>query len=165
MHRIEIDPDLAARLREERGGRLHLHERLDGARTAHVVIDLQNGFMEPGSPVEVPIAREVVPNVNAISEAVRAAGGVNVFVRFTTPPLEAWSSFYSRFPPEHRLAHREAFVAGSHYWQLWPGLGVRDEDLIVEKERFGALIPGTSDLHDVLQSRGIDTLIITGTVT
>jgi ureidoacrylate peracid hydrolase len=165
MHRIEIEPRLAARLKRERGGRLHLHETLDAARTAHVVIDLQNGFMEPGAPAEVPIAREIVPNVNAISDAVRVAGGVNIFVRFTTPPLEAWSSFYSRFPDEHRRAHREAFVADTHYWQLWPGLDIRDGDLIVEKGRFAAFIPGTSDLHEVLQGRGIDTLIITGTVT
>lgn len=165
MHRIEVEPGLAARLKQERGGKLHLHERLDAAHTAHVVIDLQNGFMEPGSPVEVPTAREIVSNVNAISDAVRRAGGTNIFVRFTTPPLETWSSFYSRFPAEHRQAHREAFAPGTHYWQLWPGLDVRDEDLIVEKTRFGAFIPGTSDLHDVLQARGIDTLIITGTVT
>ena len=165
MHRIEIEPGLAARLKRERGGRLHLHERLDAARTAHVVIDLQNGFMEPGAPAEVATAREIVPNVNAISEAVRLAGGTNIFVSFTTPPPDAWSSFYSRFPPEHRQAHREAFVAGSHYWQLWPGLDVHDGDLMVEKGRFAAFIPGTSDLHEILQDRGIDTLIITGTVT
>lgn len=167
MHRIEIEPGLAARLKRERGGKLHLHERLDGPRTAHVVIDLQNGFMEPGAPVEVPAAREIVPNVNAISDAVRRAGGTNVFVRFTTPPdaLTNWSSFYSRFPEDVRRAHQQAFAPGSHYWQLWPGLEVRNEDLIVEKGRFGAFIPGTSDLHDVLQARGIDTLIITGTVT
>ena len=141
------------------------HSSLDLSRTAHLIVDLQNGFMEPGAPAEVPIAREIVPNVNAISEAVRRAGGTNIFVRFTTPPLEAWSSFYSRFPPEHRQAHRDAFVAGSHYWQLWPGLDIKGEDPIVGKGRFAAFIPGTSDLHDVLQARGIDTLIITGTVT
>jgi ureidoacrylate peracid hydrolase len=165
MHRIEIEPHLAARLKRERGGRLHILETLDAARTAHVVIDLQNGFMEPGAPAEVPIAREIVPNVNAISEAVRRAGGTNIFVRFTTPPLDAWSSFYSRFPAEARQAHREAFVADTHYWQLWPGLDIRADDLIVEKGRFAAFIPGTSNLHEVLQSRDIDTLIITGTVT
>jgi ureidoacrylate peracid hydrolase len=167
MHRIEIEPDLAARLKRERGGKLHLHERLDAARTAHVVIDLQNGFMAPGAPVEVPTAREIVPNVNAISEAVRRAGGTNIFVRFTTPAeaLEAWSSFYSRFPENVRRAHQQAFAPGAHYWQLWPGLDVRDGDLTVEKGRFAAFIPGTSDLHEILQARGIDTLIITGTVT
>jgi ureidoacrylate peracid hydrolase len=31
--------------------------------------------------------------------------------------------------------------------------------------RFGAFVPGSSDLHACLQERGIDTLIISGTVT
>ena len=39
------------------------------------------------------------------------------------------------------------------------------KDSIVDKTRFGAFVPGSSDLHDILQARGIDTLIITGTAT
>jgi hypothetical protein len=31
--------------------------------------------------VEVPTAREIVPNVNRISAELRAAGGTNVFLR------------------------------------------------------------------------------------
>jgi hypothetical protein len=50
MHRIEISRVLLERLAQERGGRLHLFDTIDPARTAHVVIDLQNGFMEPGAP-------------------------------------------------------------------------------------------------------------------
>lgn len=167
MHRIELSRDLLERLKQERGGRLHVLDRIDPARTAHIVIDLQNGFMEPGAPVETPIAREIVPQVNAISRAVRAAGGLNVFVRFTTPvgALQDWSSFYKRFAPEGRKAHQEAFAPGAHYWRLWPELEVQPDDWIVDKHRFGAFIPGTCDLHEKLQARGIDTLIITGTLT
>jgi ureidoacrylate peracid hydrolase len=167
MHEIQINPGLIEQLTRERGGRLHLFDEVDPARTAHVIVDLQNGFMEPGAPVEVPTAREIVPNVNAISNAVRKAGGVNLFIRFTTPPdaLQAWSSFYARFTPESRKAHQEAFAPGAHYWQLWPDLDVRDSDLKVNKGRFAAFIPGTCDLHQILQDRGIDTLIVTGTLT
>ena len=35
----------------------------------------------------------------------------------------------------------------------------------MKKNRFGAFVPGSSDLHAVLQARGIDTVIITGTAT
>jgi ureidoacrylate peracid hydrolase len=167
MHKIQLNPELIERLTRERGGRLHLFEQIDPARTAHVIVDLQNGFMEEGAPVEVPIAREIIPNVNAISNAIRKAGGVNVFVQFATPPdaLQAWSSFYTRFAPDGRKAHQEAFAPGAHYWQLWPALEVRESDLKVNKGRFAAFIPGTCDLHEMLQARGIDTLIVTGTVT
>jgi len=140
---------------------------LDLERTALVVIDMQNGFMEPGAPVEVPMAREIVPNVNAISKAVREAGARNIFVRFTTPAaaLDQWSSFYSRFSPQSRQAHQEAFAPGAHYWKLWPELDVRDDEAKVDKGRFAAFIPGTCDLHEMLQQRHIDTLIISGTLT
>jgi ureidoacrylate peracid hydrolase len=48
---------------------------------------------------------------------------------------------------------------------LWPELEVQVKDSIVDKTRFGAFVPGSSDLHDILRARGIDTLIITGTAT
>jgi ureidoacrylate peracid hydrolase len=35
----------------------------------------------------------------------------------------------------------------------------------VKKNRFGAFVPGLSDLHSILQSRNVDTVIITGTAT
>src|SRR5260370_21129310 len=44
-------------------------------------------------------------------------------------------------------------------------LRCRRRTFIVDKTRFGAFVPGSSDLHDILQARGIDTLIITGTAT
>jgi len=166
MHRISIPPVIAVRLGEA-GDDLSLPGGVDPARTAHIVIDLQNGFMEPGAPVEVPAAREIVPQVNAISRALREAGGTNVFVRFTTAPdgERSWSTFYARMPAEQARGHREAFTPGHHYWELWPGLDVEPADLKVDKTRFGAFIPGTCDLHEILQRRGIDTLIVTGTLT
>jgi ureidoacrylate peracid hydrolase len=168
MHKIMLDPDLVKRLTQQRGGKRHLIDRLDPARTAHLVIDMQNGFVEAGAPVEVPIAREIVPNLNRVSQAMRAAGGANYFVQFTTPvgDLSSWSSFYSRFSKEVAVAHQAAFTPGAHHWQLWPALDVDGSvDETIEKRRFGAFIPGTCDLDAMLRARGIDTLIITGTLT
>ena len=42
---------------------------------------------------------------------------------------------------------------------------MRPEDLTVEKNRFSAFIQGSSDLAAVLRGRGLDTILITGTVT
>jgi len=168
MHKTMLDPDLVARLRAERGGALHVVEALDPRRTAHLVIDLQNGFMEPGAPVEVPMARAIVPAVNRISQALRAAGGTNVFLKFTTPvgDLDSWSTFYGRSSARTSALHQDAFAPGAHHWQLWPALDVDEAaDLQVEKRRFGAFIPGTCDLDAILRARGIDTVIISGTLT
>ena len=167
MHDIMLDATMRQRHAAERGGRPHVVKRLVPAQTAHLIIDMQNGFMEQGAPVEVPMARRVVPAVNRISRALRAAGGTNIFLQFTTPrDLASWSTFYERYPPEFAAAHQAAFTPGAHFWQLWPELDVDPaRDAFIEKQRFGAFIPGTCDLDDYLRQHGIDTLIITGTLT
>jgi ureidoacrylate peracid hydrolase len=141
---------------------------IDLSRTAHLIVDLQNGFMEPGAPVEVPAAREIVGRVNELSRATRAHGGLNVFLRMMLGPesLREWSVFYDRLPPGTTArGMSESFSPGAHHAALWPQLDVTPEDLVIEKRRFSAFIPGASTLHDTLQQRGIDTLIITGTLT
>jgi ureidoacrylate peracid hydrolase len=141
---------------------------LDLSRTAHLIVDLQNGFMEPGAPVEVPAARDIVGRVNRISRAMRAHGGLNVFLRMILGPesQREWPVFYRKLPPgQTARGMSEAFSPAAHHAALWPELEVEAEDLVVEKRRFSAFIPGASALHDMLQRRGIDTLIITGTLT
>jgi ureidoacrylate peracid hydrolase len=166
MHKIALSAEVLKMIQEERGTG-HSFQSLDLRRTAHVVVDLQNGFMEPGAPVEVPVAREIVPNVNRISAAVRAQGGRNLFLRMTSEPHSPmnWSSWFAhRHTPERFAALTAAFARNAHYWQLWPMLEVASEDLTVDKCRFGAFVPGASALHEILQSHRIDTLIITGTL-
>lgn len=155
------------RYAKARGRVRNIYEAIDPARTAHLIVDMQNGFMEEGAPVEVPAARGIVEEINLLSRAVRAAGGHNVFLRFTTPDQDgpmAWPVFNERMGGGIG-AHRAAFTPGAHYWDLWPTLDVQPEDTIVEKHRFSAFTPGTSELDAHLKARGIDTLIISGTLT
>jgi ureidoacrylate peracid hydrolase len=166
MHKIALSPEVLQMIQAQRGT-LHPFARLDVRRTAHIIVDLQNGFMEPGAPVEVPVAREIVPNVNLISAAVRAQGGLNIFLRMTVDAdsRASWSNWFAHL---HRHASgttlTQAFARNAHYWQLWPTLDVARQDLTVDKFRFGAFVPGASALHEILQSHQLDTLIITGTL-
>ena len=167
MHKIEMSPDVLARIPGLRDG-LHMFGNIVPSRTAHIIVDLQNGFMERGATVELPVAREIVPNVNKICEAVRDVGGVNVFIRYLIDEETQvnWSSRFQDFTsPQRRKAMIETFGKDCHGFALWPGLDVQSPDLIVDKTRFGAFVPGSSKLHEILQARGIDTLIITGTAT
>jgi ureidoacrylate peracid hydrolase len=167
MHKIDMSSEIVNRVRGLRDG-LHMFSNLDPARTAHIVVDLQNGFMEPGALIEVPVARDIVPNVNAICGALRAAGGLNVFIRYLIDEetLVNWSSWFTDFAsPARRQKMIDSFSRTSHGFQLWPGLDVQPTDLIVDKTRFGAFVPGSSQLDEILRERGIDTLIITGTAT
>jgi ureidoacrylate peracid hydrolase len=56
-------------------GKLLAHDTIEAGRTALVVVDMQNYFCAPGFPHEVPMAREIVPNINRLAEAVHGAGG------------------------------------------------------------------------------------------
>ena len=167
MHKPAIHPQVVDRAKQRRG-RLRVFDGLTPVRTAHIVVDLQNGFMAPGQVAEIDTAREIVPNVNRISAALRSAGGLVVYVQNTFDPIavSTWSTFFDHFcTPERRQRMIETFTPGSFGHAIWPGLAVSPEDLKVPKRRFGAFAPGSSDLHAILQERNIDTLIITGTAT
>ncbi len=163
MHRQEIYSSVLDRVVQRRGG-LRVFDGLVPARTAHVVVDLQNGFMAPGAVAEIGTAREIVPNLNRISAALREAGGLVVYIQntFDAEAIAAWSVYFDHFcTPARRAAMIEAFTPGAEGHALWPGLDVLPQDLKVLKRRFGAFAPGASDLHAILQARGIDTIIVT----
>ncbi|ANT62278.1 MULTISPECIES: cysteine hydrolase family protein [Roseobacteraceae] len=168
MHTIKMSAAALERGKKNRGGRDHAFETFDPARTAHVIVDLQNGFMEEGAVSEIPVARDIVPNVNALSQAIRAAGGTNIFLRYTYDPNEkiAWTSWYGDMlgtPFSEGL--RKGFAAGEHDHALWPELDVAEGEPVLDKTRFSGFTQGTCDLHKVLQELDVDTVLITGTVT
>lgn len=167
MHKISIPAYVDERCMQRRG-RVKIFDSVDPARTAHIIVDLQNAFMAPGQVSEIATAREIVPNVNSISAACRASGALNVFLQHTIDAKahETWSTWFDHFSDANRRKRMdEAFAEGSEGHQLWPLLEITDADLKVKKYRFGAFVDGASGLHGILQARGIDTLIITGTAT
>ncbi len=165
MHKPAIYPSVIARATERRGG-LRIFDSLEIHRTAHIVVDLQNGFMAPGQVAEIGSARDIVPHVNRISAALRDGGGLVVYIQntFDAEAIAGWSTYFNHFcTPARRQRMIDTFTPGAFGHDLWAGLDVQPGDLKVRKRRFGAFAPGASDLHAILQDRGIDTLIITGT--
>ena len=67
--------------------------------------------------------------------------------------------------PNGTAKRKRSLSVGGKGYELWPDLKVDPRDLIVEKNRYSAFIQGSSDLEAVLRQRGLDTLLITGTVT
>jgi ureidoacrylate peracid hydrolase len=103
MHKIAIPQPAIDRVLKRRD-QLHVFNDLNPTRTAHIVVDLQNGFMAPGQPAEIPAARDIVPNVNRISAALRKAGGTVVYIQNTIDATakEAWSNWFSFMSGERR---------------------------------------------------------------
>ena len=167
MHTLSIPQSVVDRVVDRRG-REHVYDALDPARTALVVVDMQNAFMLPGvAHALCPMAEKIVPNINRLAQAVRMTGGTVIWIKttFKDDALKNWSTYFEMVRPEQGARRVAALTAGNKGHELWAALDVRADDLIVEKNRFSAFIQGSSNLAEVLRERGLDTVLITGTVT
>jgi ureidoacrylate peracid hydrolase len=167
MHKVSIAQSIIDRVVARRG-REHIFDDLNPAKTALVVVDMQNGFMLPEvghSPCAM--AHEIVPNINRLAQAVRATGGAVVWIQtaYTDETLTNWSTLYGMVGPKGTEKRRQSLSVGGKGYELFADLKVEPQDLIVEKNRYSAFIQGSSNLEAVLRERGLDTLLITGTVT
>jgi ureidoacrylate peracid hydrolase len=69
-------------------------------------------------------------------------------------------------PPTSEQAKRiEALSPGGKGYELWEALEALPEDLTVDKERFSAFLPSACALGGVLKSKGIESVLIAGTLT
>jgi ureidoacrylate peracid hydrolase len=167
LHGATIPDEVVARVVARRGSE-HPFAALDPAKTALVVVDMQNAFMDEALGHAVcPAARDIVPAINRLAGAVRQTGGGVFWIKTTHDErsLREWSISYEMSSPVWRQKRIAALTAGSAGHQLWPELDIKPTDEIVEKFRFSGFLPGTSELPDRLRARGFDTVLITGTVT
>ncbi|MFO0295088.1 MAG: isochorismatase family protein [Rhodospirillales bacterium] len=167
MHKIALPPEIVARVARRRGA-VDMFPVLDPRRCALLAIDMQNLFLEPGAPLEIPFARALVPGINRMARALRDAAGTVVWVRnaFDARTLAAWSVFFGAInTPELSRRVLDGLAPGSHGQALWHGLDIRDGDMIAEKDRYSAFHCPVSTLDRDLRARGIDTVLIAGTLT
>jgi ureidoacrylate peracid hydrolase len=167
MHKLSIAQSVIDRVIAKRG-REHVFENMEPSKTALVVVDMQNAFMLPGvAHALCPMAEKIVPNINRLAAAVRATGGSVIWIKttFKDDALRNWSTYFEMVAPEQGKKRIAALTADSKGHELWPVLDVKPGDVMVEKNRFSAFIQGSSNLAQVLRSRGLDTVLITGTVT
>ena len=125
--------------------------RVDPAKTALVVVDMQNDFVKEGGNLVVPDAVGTVPAIQGLLTLARDSGMKVVFTQDThaagDPEWDIW--------PEH-------VEEGSWGWQVVDELAPREDEFVVRKVRYDAFY-GTH-LDHFLRLWGIDTLIICGTV-
>ncbi len=143
---------------ESRRGRRHAYEHLDPSRTALVVVDIVPFFVRESAYV-----RGIVPRVNELASALRAAGGTVAWVvpGFTEPTAKDREFFGDDVAD----AYARSGGPGPIRSRLADALDVRADDLAVEKTERGAWTPGSSVLPELLAGLGIDTVVVTGTVT
>jgi biuret amidohydrolase len=129
---------------------------IDPARTALVVVDMQNCFVAD-SPVAAPLGAEVAGRLNRLADACRQAGITVIWTRHVVRPDGGNTGLLGKIVPAVAagIINDDAPSAALH-----PLMDVRPGDVVIGKPRFGSF-HGT-DLEVILRSRGIDTIILGG---
>ena len=166
MHKLAIT-EAAVRRVKNRLGRLHPFDIIDAPRTALLVIDMQNYFVKSGYQGEVPLARDIVPNINRLAADLRRRGGHVVWLRnSTTDTRESWSNLHNWLALPERAQRRYETMEEDHEgFAFWHLNDIRPEDGKITKKRYSAFIQGSSDAEHYLRQRDIDTVLIAGTAT
>jgi nicotinamidase-related amidase len=142
------------------------------ASAALLVVDMQRGFVEPGEAMEVPAARETaLPRIRELIEIFRAERRPVIFTEFVYS--EQAPLLVGALHPEHRRAAPGAPRAlgrpssscheDDPSVTTVPALAPRPDELVLRKRWYDAFA-GTP-LDGALRARGVDTLVITGTMT
>lgn len=141
-----------------------LADKVAPPHTAFIVIDMQNDFCDDEGACaqngdDVKIVQEIVPTLHQLIGSARRAGALVVFVRV---------SHDETTDSEVRLERRRerkapVCVEGTWGVEWYADLQPQPGDVIVTKHRFSAFINTPLDL--ILRSRGIKTIVLTGTAT
>jgi nicotinamidase-related amidase len=143
---------------------------IHAARSALIVVDMQNDFVRATAPLEVPDARATIHAISRLADAFRSLGRPVVFTRFLagpgrtliwtwSPPLAppvccCWPGFQRSYPDVSGPRDGAAIV---------DELAPQAADLVVDKYGYGAF--HRTNLLDQLLARDVDTVVVTGTVT
>jgi ureidoacrylate peracid hydrolase len=136
-----------------------VHFTIDPRRTALIVVDMQNCFVE-NSPFAAPCGRGILDRLNDLAEVCRASGGLVVHTAQvvrrdgsnlgvlgeTLPPVKAG------------LINEDTGSAALH-----PDLQVGAGDVVIRKPLFGAFT--ATDLELILRRHSIDTVVVGGIAT
>lgn len=158
LHDWRIDPREYAR-HEARRGRRYAFRRIDPLRTALIVVDMIPFFLS-----ESGYARGIVPNIQTLADNTRQAGGQ---VCWLVPAAwHVYPDLAKRFyGAEVVELFRKSGGEGRVTDRLWPDLAPYSEDAHIEKAGYSAFHPNSCNLGDTLRRRGIETVLIPGTLT
>lgn len=139
----------------------------DAARSALLIVDLQNDFLHPDGAygrgkAALWGADALVGNVRQVAEAMRAKGGLVISTQFTLVPGRGGEPIISPHLKALRPFLRKGdFLPGAWGHQLVDALA--PADVVIEKVAYSAFY--MTRLEFVLRKLGIDALLVCGIVT
>ncbi len=132
---------------------------VDAARTALVNVDFQNCFID-GYPVSAPQGLTVLKRINRLADVCRENGILVIHTAHVVRPDGSNMGVMREIIP---LVREGMITEGRTSAALHKELAVKEEDIVLNKPRFGAF-HGT-DFELILRSRGIDCIIVSGIAT
>jgi ureidoacrylate peracid hydrolase len=162
-------PDDLVRQATYRRNGLAVFGRVDLARTALLVLNMQNAWLAPGAPFRLGPCEGLLARINAFARRVRQGGGQVAWIRTRvgapgTP--EYWSTYYDNFiEPGKRAIAVAALTPGHPMSELDPAADVREGDWVIDKFRFSPFVRNSVDLERRLRDADIENVIVVGTAT
>jgi biuret amidohydrolase len=136
-------------------------DKIDPAKTAMIVVDMQNDFVAAGAPMETSAARSMAPR---LAEALKICRSIGIRVIYTAHVHRHAGCDMGLFDDMHPpIANRSASVDGTPGVDTTLILPLRPGEHVIKKHRYSGFY-GT-DLDIVLREWGIDTVVISGTTT
>lgn len=124
---------------------------IDPSSTALIIVDMQRDFVDPDGALSVPGAQESVPRIRKLLDWARQQGLFICFTKDTHDPGDPEWEIWGR--------HVERNTPG---WEIVDELAPQAGELVFEKARYDGFY-GTG-LDHALRTRGIETVIVCGTV-
>jgi ureidoacrylate peracid hydrolase len=133
--------------------RQHVEATLEPERTAVIVVDMINEFLEDGGLMVLPSGRALYQPIQELVDAAHAAGAGVIWLRDEHPDLS---------DPEFRkrIVH---CLKGTWGTQVVDALKPGPDDTIMPKHTYSGFF--ATPLHETLQRMGATTLVVTGVVT
>ncbi len=125
---------------------------LPAAKSAVIVVDMQNDFVKAGGTLVVPDASETIAAIQSLLAQARAAGTP---VAYTQDTHYAGDREWSIWPEHCR--------ADSWGWQIIDELAPQPGELVCQKSRYDGFY-GTALDHYLTRVWGVEHLVIVGTV-
>jgi nicotinamidase-related amidase len=125
---------------------------LSAAKTAVVVVDMQNDFVTAGGSLVVPDAAATLPAIADLLARARRAGAHVAYTQDTHLPADREFAIW----PQHCLQHTWG-------WQIVDQLAPADNDVIAQKSRYDGFY-GTQLDHYLTRIWQVEHLVLVGTI-
>lgn len=138
--------------------------KINPDKTALLVIDMQNGFIEEGGPLEVPMARQQIPVFKKMINYCRQNKIPVIFTEFYIGPDNNYD-FQWKIAEQRGLKYKEPyceFWEGKHETEIYRELKPLSSERVIKKYGYDCFAETTLD--DNLRALNVSNLLITGTV-